>query len=290
MHSVEGDQKKLLTKAKLIGRIYRHLGVSAVNVGYSDLLKGVDFLQDQAADGLPLISANLLDAANSKTVFPPFLIKEISGLRVAFFGLLTPQLGPVVQKSVGNKVVVGDPLESARKTVAVLKEKADLVVLLSGLGLKKDREMAKALSGVPFILGGRDGRYIRWADHEGESYIVQSYKKGMYLGLLELSIEKVGLPFQDTGRRDRMEQEIGAVERRLKALKHAQEKNPSQTLTRSIEKATKKKEGLESQLASLEEAQPGGNRFGWRLERMNNSVPVDEKIQEWIREAGIVQD
>ena len=90
------DAEKAKKKAELIGRAYRHMGAAAVNVGCLDLLQGVDFLHQEFSQGLPLISANLLDPATKTSIFPPHVIREVAGYRVAFFGLLPPESGPEI--------------------------------------------------------------------------------------------------------------------------------------------------------------------------------------------------
>ena len=70
-----------LAKARIISRAYRKMGAIALNVGDLDLLHGVEFLVQLANEGLPLISANLVNAKDSSTLFPPFRIHEAAGLR-----------------------------------------------------------------------------------------------------------------------------------------------------------------------------------------------------------------
>ncbi|MCJ7547937.1 MAG: hypothetical protein MUP30_14160 [Deltaproteobacteria bacterium] len=201
----QADVKKVLTKARLIAQTYRQMGAVAVNVGDRDLSQGVDFLKQEAAQGLPLISANLVDAVQRRPIFPSYVIREVSGVRIAFVGLLRSPLPPVIGKSLEGKAAVEDPMEAARKVVAELKGKADLIILLSDLGWDQDIGIAKDIAGIRFILGGHEGRSVKSPFQQGETFIVQSYQKGMYAGVLVLPLEKPGSLFQDEGRITRIQ-------------------------------------------------------------------------------------
>jgi len=72
------------------------MGTAAINVGDMDLLSGVDFLLNEYSQGLPLVSSNLLDPATKKPIFLPYVIRKEGGVRIAFFGLLSPELPPDV--------------------------------------------------------------------------------------------------------------------------------------------------------------------------------------------------
>ncbi|MDI6776686.1 MAG: hypothetical protein QMD03_05505 [Syntrophales bacterium] len=78
-------------------------------MGDRDLLHGIDFLQQEASHGLPLISANLIDPSSKVSFFPPYIIKKVGNIRVAFFGLLSPNLEPAMQKATGGRILVKDP-------------------------------------------------------------------------------------------------------------------------------------------------------------------------------------
>ncbi|MCX5909618.1 MAG: hypothetical protein NTY64_21210, partial [Deltaproteobacteria bacterium] len=155
---VKEDSKKDFAKADFISRAYRHMGAAAVNVGDMDLICGLDFLRKAAAQGMPFISANLLDRSSQSPVFPASVIREVAGVRVAFFGLLStlPFAGAA---GLGDRVLVKDPPEAARETLQKLQGKADLFILLSDLGLQRDRDLAMAVPGIDFIWGGHEGRY-----------------------------------------------------------------------------------------------------------------------------------
>ncbi len=109
------------------------------------------------ASEFPWVCANLVYAATGETFLPPYTIKEVGGVRIAFFGLITsegennPQLY-VAYPELGLKTL--PPIEVARRLVPELRGKADIVVCLSHLGTTPDVQLAQQVPGIDAILGG----------------------------------------------------------------------------------------------------------------------------------------
>jgi 2',3'-cyclic-nucleotide 2'-phosphodiesterase (5'-nucleotidase family) len=283
-------------KARLIARAYKRMGAAAVNVGDLDLLFGPDFLRQEAKAGLPLVSANLLDSSTKAPIFSPFVIREVAGIRIAFFGLLTqdspPEIAPIIKEALGGKILIQDPQEAARQTVQRIAGRADLVVLLSDLGLPNDQMLARSVPGIHFILGGHDGVYLRWPQKIGNTYIFQSARKGMYVGTLRLTLEDPHAPFEDEGKIDRIKDQINGLDYRLRALERAKAQHPERTdqIERSISQVNRQKADLEKEVRQAEQAGVRGNRFIFTLESLGTAVPEDEAVKRWILDAGFAQD
>ena len=288
------DPEKALAKARLIGRAYRRMAAVAVNVGNLDLLRGLDFLRQEASQGLPLISANLLDSSSRAPIFDPYVIQKVSGIKIAFFGLLSPNFQPEIadpiQKTVGEPIFVKDPVETAREMVLKLREKVDMITLLSDLGSFRDRELVKAVSGIHFVLGGHEGLGLAQPNREGNAYIFQSYAKGMYAGKLRLVIRNPGLPFQDESGVSRLQEQLHNLDRHLQALEKQQARQPSQEVAQRIQWTHQQRAKLKEQLTQFSGAHSQENHFLWTLMALNPSLREDEDTKGWIKETGIDQD
>jgi 2',3'-cyclic-nucleotide 2'-phosphodiesterase (5'-nucleotidase family) len=294
-HLVNMDPGRALKKARLIGRAYRRMDASAVNVGDLDLVQGVDFLRSEFSQGLPLISANLLDPSSKSPIFPPFVIREISGMRVAFFGLLPPESGPAIsaaiRKANEGKILIRDPVEAGRETLHKLQGRADLVVLLSDLGLSRDQIVAGTIPGIHFILGGHEGRLVVHPTLQGGAYLMQSSARGMYVGKLDLAVENPAFPFEDKEKGESIQAEMRNIERHLQALRRQRERQPSKEVDHGIELWNQRKAKLQEKLASSSRESPiKRNLFDWSLVPLEMPLPEDEEVQRWIGEARINVD
>lgn len=284
------DHTQSLTKARLISRAYKRMGVAAINVGDWDLMQGMAFLREEASRGLPLISANLVDQSRGTPIFKPYIIKKINKTRIAFFGLLSPDINPTIRKAAGGGILVKDPVETAREMLKKLYNRADVIILLSDLGADREREVVKAASGIHFILGGHEGRYIQSSAWEGQAPVLESYKNGMYAGKLQLSFVNPASPFHDEGREDQIKQQIQNLEFRLRNLKESRNNHQKQSVDNAIQNINKQKESLQDELKRSRASLSGGNRFLWTLVPLDKSHPEDREVSAWIRKAGIEKD
>jgi 2',3'-cyclic-nucleotide 2'-phosphodiesterase (5'-nucleotidase family) len=291
------DSEKALKKAQIIGRAYRHMGAAAVNVGCLDLLRGVDFLRQEYSQGLPLISANLLDPSTKTPIFPSYMIKEAGGVRIAFFGLLPPESGPeispAIQRANEGRILIADPVQAARETLGKIQGKADLVIILSDLGLYKDQRVAKEVPGIHFILGGHEGRFTRRAVRAGTTHLFQSSYKGMYMGQLQLTLEHPSKPFRDAGEVQYLQERIDGLDLYLRGLEAARKRQPEKgnpNRDRSVREITRQRNALEEELKRVKEAGIQGNRFLFKLEPLQKVLPENEEVKGWISAAGIDKD
>lgn len=274
---------KAVAKARVLAQALSQLGAAAINVGDRDLWQGVEFLK--GLEKLPLISANLIEPVDKKGIFPPYVVQEVSGVRFAFFGLV----GKSTSSATGGWELQ-EPVEAAKRVLEELKGKADVIILLSDLGWDEDVRLAKACPGIDFILGGHEGRYVKTPYQEGNTFIIQSYQKGMYAGRLRLRIERPGIPFQDVGTIDRIQEQIEQLEVRIRDLKTAKERNPYLDITRALEKIGQEKERLKRELREAKKMEGKGNSFRWSLEPIPSSLPEDPEVRRLIEEAGLSSD
>lgn len=284
------DLQKAGVKAEILARAYVRMGAAAVNVGDLDLLRGVEFLRNLRQIGLPLISANLIDPKSKKPIFDPYVIQERGGLKVAFLGLLAPEIDPQVLKAVAQEVEVADPWETAKSFVAQLRSKVDLLVVLSDMGQVRDQRLAGEVQGIDLILGGHDGRFLSSPIYEEGVWIFQSYAKGMYVGELRIRWERSGEPLEDEGKLARLQQQIAQLETRLEAHKRALERNPNPGLERSVHQLEEQRNRLVAEMEEARTSHPRSNRFSWRLQPMDPSLPEDGETGRWIKEAGVQTD
>lgn len=286
----ESDRQKALAKAEILAKAYKKMGVAAINLGDLDLLGGIEFLQKKAGEGLPLISANLADASTGRLFFSPYQISRAGNFKIGFVGLMSPDLDPQVGKVVGEKVSILDPWEAARKQVEELKGKVDFVVVLSDMGMARDQRLAREIPGIHLILGGHDGRFLSLPPQEGSTWIFQSYSKGMYLGRLTLRLEHPNQHLYDEARASRLQQELAKLEARIKAHERAQGESRSPSVERSLKQLQEQKGRLEHELLEARTEGQKGNRFSWRLEPLDPSLPESPEVSGWIQESGIQAD
>jgi hypothetical protein len=121
----------------------------------------------------------------------PFLVRWIGRLRVAFLGLTT-------QRSQGYPQTKGlkftDPVEAANRWVPKARAEADVVIVVSHIGVFDDRRVARGTRGIDAIVGGDSHTYLYQLAEEKNLDgavvpIVQDGEFGVRLGVFNLTFE-----------------------------------------------------------------------------------------------------
>lgn len=86
---------------------------------------------------------------------------------------------------------VTDPFEAVREQVGQLKGRADVIVVMSHLGLSLDRMMAERLEGVDLILGAHTHHLLEEPVIIGDTTICAAGKFGEYIGRVEIGIDPI---------------------------------------------------------------------------------------------------
>lgn len=212
----QNDVSALTQKARLIIESFNLMAYDAVGIGDDDLSLGKEFLVETLKKAaFPVLSSNLVDEESGKLLFKPYAIKEVNGLRIGIFSLLSPEvfLGPADPRRKG--ITLRPPMEVAQAMVKELQPKTDLIVLLSHLGYPKDMELAQTMSGIHLIVGSHTGMNLTFPPVVRNSVILQSGSKGMYAGRFELLLAGSDLSFSNTMTKRSYESNLANIKNQL---------------------------------------------------------------------------
>src|ERR1700682_1286486 len=121
--------------------VMNELHYDAMTVGNHEYNFGLKVLEKARSEAqFPWLSANTYDKGTSHTHFPPYLVKEVAGVRIGILGLTTPGIPNWDNAQNYEGLEFREPVSEAKKWVAVLheKEKVDLVVIAMHMGLEED--------------------------------------------------------------------------------------------------------------------------------------------------------
>jgi 2',3'-cyclic-nucleotide 2'-phosphodiesterase (5'-nucleotidase family) len=215
--SVSGNEvKPAIEKARLIVESLNVMGYDAVGIGDDDLTLGKDPLMEIAKSAnFPFLSSNILDETSEKPLFKPYLLKEVNGVRIGIFSLLSPDFfhGPSDHRKKG--LVLRPPVETAQAMVNELRPKTDLIILLSHLGYSKDMELARAVQGIHVIVGSHTGINLVYPPVINGTIILQTGPKGMQAGKLHLTLFNSEPTFYNMASRRTLEDTLDNINNRL---------------------------------------------------------------------------
>jgi len=245
----ENELKRVSEKARLILEGFNLMGVDALGVGDGDLTLGKDFLMEISKKAqFPILSSNIVNEESGKLLLQPYLLKEIAGMKIGIFSLLSPDLftGPNDPRKKG--LVFRDPVETAQAMVRELQPKTDLLILLSHLSYPKDVELAQNISGIHLIIGGHTGANLLYPPLIKNTYLLQTAPKGMYGARIDFTFNNNTFSFYNSTEKRSLESRLNYIKYRLMA-KETPEREKAQWL--------KSKQDTERALAQLQ----GKNEF-----------------------------
>ena len=211
-----GERARL--DAEYAVRTLTKLNYDAINIGERDFLQRVEFLTSkQQNENVPFISANIFLPDSETYVFPPYILKKLKGfkkngkkvstLKVGIFGIVFKRMQIVIDKN-EPQLVVGDPIEAAKKVVDELKNRCDIIIALAHTRYPQIKTLAETVDGIDVIIGCHDPIYRPKTEIFGETIAIIGGSKGQYIGDLTIEFDMNKNIVNHTGRTVLLDQKI----------------------------------------------------------------------------------
>jgi 5'-nucleotidase len=190
-------------------RLMKDMGYDALTLGNHEFdlkPRGLERILNSAATkgGMPAIvfsnaifskesdRDDTLEEAFNRGLVKPYIILERDGIRIGIFGLMGKDAAE--KAPFASPVKFRDPIESAKDTVKVLrdKEKVDMVICLSHGGLREvksrseDEILAQKVQGIDVIVGGHSHTRLEKPIMINSTLIVQAWEYGKCVGVIDL--------------------------------------------------------------------------------------------------------
>ena len=176
------------------------MNYDAINIGERDFFQKVEFLTEvQDKYQLPFLSANIFQPDGKTLLFKPYMIKEMNAfkhngkkiqkLRVGIFGLVFKRLQIVIDKK-EPQLVVTDPIEAAKKVVAELKDKCNVIIALAHIRYPQVKMLAETVNDIDVIIASHDPIYRPNPEQYGSAIALIGGNRGQYIGDLRLDFDK----------------------------------------------------------------------------------------------------
>lgn len=217
--SIKGGMIAALSKGKWIVDIMDHIGYDIAIGGNDEFSYGIDnFMKLVEGDNdITYLAANLTDI-NGDDLLPSYTIKEYSGRKIAFIGILDPTTANNTEPSLfeddkGNKIydfydekdgdLFYERIQSVLDTIS--EEEPDLVIAIAHLGLGDGPYSSNALientRGIDILLDGKthEAYDTLVKDKDGHDVMVAQGGEGEYItkvwinpdGIIDISQVKI---------------------------------------------------------------------------------------------------
>ena len=177
------------TKGKANVTLMNKLQYDAVTIGNNEGItfshEDLNTLYEDAT--FPVVLSNLYTELGERPPWvSPFQILTLhNGMKLAILGVTV--FYEKFYELLGWKIK--DPFQSLLETVNQVKEKADIIVLLSHLGISDDEIIAREFPDIDIIIGGHTHHVLQNGTKINETLVAGAGKYGQYVGHISLTID-----------------------------------------------------------------------------------------------------
>jgi hypothetical protein len=186
------DQDLTALKADLFLQTYNLMRYDAFTPGEVDLSWGIAELKKMSQKAkFSILLANLQDLKTEKPVFRPYLIKEMGGIRVGLFGLLSNRFSGSLDPHDKVAFRLTDPMEAAKQVIAELKKKkCKAIIVVAHMDESEQRKLAETFREVYFVVSGHERGLKRQPVEVRNAQILTAGTRGEYLGQMQFFLKE----------------------------------------------------------------------------------------------------
>jgi 2',3'-cyclic-nucleotide 2'-phosphodiesterase (5'-nucleotidase family) len=169
-------------------------GYDAMCPGNQDFNYGVPRLLELSKElNFPVLAANVAYKDSGQLIFAPYKEFNLSGVKIAVFGLVTPETMLKVSPLLTRNLSFLDPVQQAQLMVDKLRPNNDLVIAVTHLGIDpvcadKSTMVAQKVKGIDIIIDGHSHTVLPQGIKEGDTLICQTGCYDSYLGEVNVTI------------------------------------------------------------------------------------------------------
>lgn len=180
-----------LTRGEAMIRLMNAVGYDAMALGNHDFDYGMERTAElQQIAQFPMRGANVLGPDGTPFLGDPISLLEVAGAKVGILSLGYHNTDNTGSKDNVRGLRFTSGIEAARSQIPGLRERADIVVVLSHQGSKVDRELAKSVPGIDLIVGAHSHDRISPPEKIGDTWIAQAMSDDATLGELTITLEE----------------------------------------------------------------------------------------------------
>ena len=183
-----------LERGSSIAKLLNAVGYDYMTVGNHDFNYGqARLLELEKEINFPILAANVYK--DGKRLFKAYEVRNVGGIRVGIFGLASPETSYKTDPKGIEGITFTDPVEEARKVVAEIKRRVDMIVLISHIGMDESSDptslgIAAAVEGIDVIIDGHSHTSLETviAKNKTHTLIAQAGDYGKALGVVDVVV------------------------------------------------------------------------------------------------------
>ncbi|MGZ5242378.1 MAG: bifunctional metallophosphatase/5'-nucleotidase [Bacteroidia bacterium] len=191
---IQGGAVAALSEGAAFSPIIKAMGYDFLIPGNWEVVYGKQQMIKVLKDyGTPVISGNMYDDKSGESLFPPYFIKEVKGVKLGFISYNDPEI-PIRQNPSFSKGIRFDQVHvNLEKLINELKDKqkVDILFLVTHIGISKQFDLANhpVLKKVDYVLGNDTHERIRKPLQGKYSKVTEPGAFASFVGKLTLQVK-----------------------------------------------------------------------------------------------------
>ena len=192
--TIQGAAEVALSEGKVATPILNAMKIDLAIPGNWEVVYGAKVFKDLARKAnYPFLASNIRDAKSKELIFNPYELRVVNGIRIAIIGYTDPDV-PTRQPPNFSAGLIYEGSEVLQPLIDKIRntKEADVVVLLTHIGLPKTVGLADKVSGVDIILSSDTHERTYAPIIKGNTWIVEPGAFGSFLGRLDIELAQNG--------------------------------------------------------------------------------------------------
>ncbi len=188
---IQGSGYTALSEGKVMSDIIKEMGYDVLIPGNWEVVYGKEIMMEvMQGYNTQVIAQNMYHEESKESLFPPYWVTEIDGVRIGFLGINDPDV-PVRQNPIFSEGIAFSGLDDKLKEMVdevKLNENIDLMIMVAHLGIFKQVELANSpiTENVDYILGNDTHERVRELIEGKNAKVTEPGAFGSFVGKLTL--------------------------------------------------------------------------------------------------------
>lgn len=182
---IRGNNWSDTSRGRSVIELMNAMKFDAMVLGNHEFDFGQEELKKKITEAkFPVLGANVEGMGPLKQ----YVLKEMGGTRVAIIGVVTEYTPESTHARNVAGLKFSPPADTLRGYMRELKDRVDIIVVLSHCGYSEDRLLADQVRGIDVIVGGHSHTKLEKPVRVNGTIIVQAWEHGKALGVLDLTV------------------------------------------------------------------------------------------------------
>jgi 2',3'-cyclic-nucleotide 2'-phosphodiesterase (5'-nucleotidase family) len=189
--TLHGTYPAVDTQGKAMIPVLNSLGLDAMTAHWEFAFGPKIFDQRIAELNYPMLAINVYSKSTKKLVYHPYSIKVIGRVKIGLIGIASNIVDKTMPPSFSEGIYFTLGKDELPPIIELLriKEKVDLIVLISHLGFAQDMKLLSEVQGIDVCLSGHTHNRLYKPVLNGKTIVIQSGCHGSFLGRLDLEVD-----------------------------------------------------------------------------------------------------